>query len=212
MKYYMHDTNAFNDEKITMLYLEFGYEGLGLFYTLLEKVALQEKPVNTQVLKAQLKVGKKLEKCWKFMESIGLIHSNNGETFNKQLLNFSEKYTIKKEKNAERIRQWRESQEVTKDVTHYESVRNASKVKRSKENRSKENKEIPALEVFYEYAKANKPNVSEEQVRLKYQAWVENGWQTGKGKPIKNWKSTLLNTLPFFSEVQSTNGKLQLVH
>ena len=41
MKYYLHDTSAFLDEKITELYINFGYEGLGLFYTILEKIAFQ---------------------------------------------------------------------------------------------------------------------------------------------------------------------------
>ena len=123
--------------------MEFGYEGLGLFYTLLEKLAQQEKPVRTSVLKAQLKIGKRLEKCWNFMEEIELIHSSNGDTFNKQLLNFSEKYQIKKEKNAKRISQWRENQDEAKNVTHYESVRNTPKVKESKvkESKVKESKE-----------------------------------------------------------------------
>jgi hypothetical protein len=99
MKYFLHDSNSFNDEKITLLFIEHGYEGLGLFYTILEKLAQQEKPIRTDALKSQLKVGKKLNKCWNFMESLGIISSNNGETFNKQLLNFSEKFMIKKEKN-----------------------------------------------------------------------------------------------------------------
>jgi hypothetical protein len=137
MKYFLHDSNAFEDEKVTLLYMEFGYEGLGLFYTILEKLAKQEKPIKTTVLKMQLNVGKKLEKCWNFMESIDIISSNNGETFNKQLLNFSEKYKIKKEKNLERIKQWRDNQEVTENVTHYESVCNAGKEKKRKENISK---------------------------------------------------------------------------
>lgn len=132
MKYFLHDTNSFNDEKITELYVNFGYEGLGLFYTILEKLALQEKPVKTHVLKHQLNVGRRLEKCWSFMEEIDIISSSNGETFNKQLLKFSEKYQIKKEKNAKRISEWRDSQLVTENVTHYESVRNAPKVKKSK--------------------------------------------------------------------------------
>jgi len=132
MKYYLHDTNSFQDEKITALYQKFGYEGLGLFYTFLEKIAAQEQPINTDVLKFQLKVGKKLEKCWNFMESIGLLSSNNGETFNKQLLNFSEKFEIKKEKNRNRVAQWRENQKSKESVTHYEHVRNAPKVKESK--------------------------------------------------------------------------------
>jgi len=132
MKYYLHDSNSFNDEKITELYLEYGYEGLGLFYTILEKLALQEKPIKTKVLKHQLNVGKKLDKVWEFIEQIDLISSNNGETFNKQLLNFSKKYQVSKEKNAKRILEWRENQSVSENVTRSELVRNADKVKESK--------------------------------------------------------------------------------
>ncbi len=137
MKYFLHDSNAFNDEKVTQLFIKFGYEGVGLFYSILEKLAQQEKPILTDVLKHQLKVGKKLEKVWKFIEEIELISSNNGETFNEQLLNFSEKYQIKKEKNAERIKQWRENQKDKKNVTCNESVSNTPKVNKSKVKLSK---------------------------------------------------------------------------
>ena len=143
MKYYLHDSNSFNDEKITELYLEYGYEGLGLFYTILEKLALQEKPIKTKVLKHQLNIGKKLEKVWSFIEQIDLISTNNGETFNKQLLNFSKKYQVSKEKNAKRISEWRYNQAISENVTHSELVRNADKVKLSKvkESKVKESKE-----------------------------------------------------------------------
>ena len=134
MKYFLHDTSAFDDEKVTELFIKFGYEGLGLFYTILEKLAKQEKPIKTDVLKRQLRVGKKLQKVWEFMEEIEIISSNNGETFNKQLLNFSEKYAIKKEKNAKRIAEWRKNQIDTEIVTHYEHSCNTPKVKESKVN------------------------------------------------------------------------------
>ena len=137
MKYYLHDSNSFNDEKITELYLEYGYEGLGLFYTILEKLALQEKPIKTKVLKHQLNIGKKLEKVWSFIEQIDLISTNNGETFNKQLLNFSKKYQVSKEKNAKRISEWRDNQAVSENVTRLEHVRNDDKVKESKVKESK---------------------------------------------------------------------------
>lgn len=153
MKYFLHDSNAFQDEKITELFMKFGYEGIGLFFTLLEKLALQEQPIKTEVLKKQLFIGKKLEKCWKFLESLQLISSNNGETFNKQLINFAGKYKIKKEKNAKRISEWRKNQIDTENVTCYETVtkrvRNTDKVKRSKEKEIKElNTEI---ETIYSY-------------------------------------------------------------
>lgn len=123
--------------------MEFGYEGLGLFYTILEKLAMQEKPIKTDVLKMQLFVGRKLERCWKFLESSGLISSNNGETFNENLLKFSEKYQVKKDKNRERITEWRKNQALADDVTRYndvtERVRNSPKDNISKVNKSKVN-------------------------------------------------------------------------
>ena len=118
--------------------MNFGYEGVGLFYTILEKIGKQEKPINTSVLKMQLKVGKRLNKCWKFMEEIELIQSKDGETFNEQLLNFSENYQIKKEKNREKISEWRDKQKVKENVTGSLPVRDTPKVKISKDNISKE--------------------------------------------------------------------------
>ena len=74
------------------------------------------------------------------MEEIELIHSNNGETFNKELLNFSEKYQIKKEKTRIKVLEWRKNQEDKKNVTSYKPVSNPRKVKESKVKESKVNK------------------------------------------------------------------------
>lgn len=137
MKYFLHDTSSFDDDKIGELFMNYGYEGLGLFYTILEKLAKQEKPIKTEVLKNQLRVGKKLEKCWEFMESLGIIQSNNGETFNLRIMSYSEKYKIKKEKTRERVSQFRDNQEDAENVTRYNDVSNARKVKESKVKVSK---------------------------------------------------------------------------
>ena len=138
MKYYLHDTNSFNDEKITELYIKYGYEGLGLFYTALERLAQQEQPIKTEVLKKQLKVGKRLEKQWKFMESLGLISSTNGESFNEKLLNNSEKYLVKKEKNRKRVAKFRENMKnvmcTEKPCNAYVTPSNITKDKISKDN------------------------------------------------------------------------------
>ncbi len=144
MKYFLHDTNSFQDEKITELFINYGYEGLGLFYTILEKLALQEKPIKTVVLKRQLNVGKKLEKVWTFLESIDLISSNNGETFNIRINSYLEIYTKKRNETKKRVSQHRENQDVTDNVTRYSSVtervRNTPKLKESKVNKDKVNR------------------------------------------------------------------------
>jgi rubrerythrin len=210
MKYYLHDSNSFNDEKITELYLEYGYEGLGLFYTILEKLALQEKPIKTKVLKHQLNIGKKLEKVWSFIEEKDLISSNNGETFNKQLLNFSKKYQVSKEKNAKRILEWRENQSVSENVTHSELVRNADKVKESKVNESKvkESKEN-LVEMLSPYIS----DLGIEYTNF-YSYWSEKNnkgkerWQVEKFFDISRRINTWLTNANKFSNNGNTTEKL----
>lgn len=57
---------------------------------------------------------------------------------------------------------------------------------------------IPTLNEFLKYAKEKDSDFSEKRKNLilKYESWIEAGWKTGHNKYIKNWKATLLNTLP----------------
>ena len=205
MKYYLHDSNSFNDEKITELYLEYGYEGLGLFYTILEKLALQEKPIKTKVIKHQLNVGKKLEKCWSFMEEIDLISTNNGETFNKQLLNFSKKYQVSKEKNAKRISEWRDNQAVSENVTRSEQVRNDDKVKESKVKESK----VKLIDIITPHTFL----LGDEYDNF-YAYWTEQNksgkerWELEKFFNIERRISTWMNNKTKFSNNGNTTEKL----
>jgi hypothetical protein len=59
---------------------------------------------------------------------------------------------------------------------------------------------IPELNEFLDYAREKVSNINLAAVTLKYESWIENDWNTnvkGKEHKIKNWKSTLLNTLPY---------------
>src|SRR6202008_1352454 len=71
--------------------------------------------------------------------------------------------------------------------------------------------DIPALEDFIFYAK-QKMSVDdfisiEKALILKYESWIENNWKTGKGDKIKNWKTTLLNTIPYLGKEKSSAKK-----
>lgn len=142
MKYFLHDTNARNDEKVTLLFIKFGYEGIGLFYSILEILASQEKPVSELVLKSQLNIKKKLEKQLSFIYEIELLSLINGDVFNENLLNYSEKYQVKKEKTREKVAEWRKKQADKKNVTSYVPISNPPKVKKSKVKKSKDNKGV----------------------------------------------------------------------
>ena len=66
---------------------------------------------------------------------------------------------------------------------------------------------IPTLEEFGKYAIEHKPNADKQDVKLKYEAWVQNGWKDGKNNKIINWKSKLLQTLPHIKEAVITTPK-----
>lgn len=84
-------------------------------------------------------------------------------------------------------------------------------------NDNKDNKDnndnkrvIPSLEEFISYAKVKKPNVKIEDVRFKYDAWLENDWHkivNGENAYILNWKTTLLNCMKYMREENTNLGK-----
>lgn len=67
-------------------------------------------------------------------------------------------------------------------------------------------KQIPDFETFKIYALEKQPNTDLHNLKLKYEAWLEAGWKTGKGQKIVKWKSTLLNTLQYLQKVNQKNG------
>ncbi len=78
-----------------------------------------------------------------------------------------------------------------------------------KKNNEEKASPIPTWEEFKKYAIEKKPSVDFESLRWKYEAWREAGWQCGNPpRSIRNWKSTLLNTLPHIKEsVSGRNSK-----
>jgi hypothetical protein len=74
----------------------------------------------------------------------------------------------------------------------------------TKESKEIKNNTIPSFQEFLAYALDKKPKVSQIDLRLKYESWKESDWsinRNGKLQPISNWKSTLLNTLPYINEI-----------
>ena len=71
------------------------------------------------------------------------------------------------------------------------------------------NNTIPSIEEFMAYGLSKMDDVDKEALRLKYESWKVNGWCTnkaGKEQKIKNWKSTLLNTLKYLPKQPINNG------
>lgn len=70
--------------------------------------------------------------------------------------------------------------------------------------RDKDINTIPSCEEFIAYALSKEPYADSNELRLKYESWKVNDWCTnvkGKNKKILNWKSTILNTLPYIRKI-----------
>jgi hypothetical protein len=72
----------------------------------------------------------------------------------------------------------------------------------------KDTPNIPPFDEFLEYAIEKKPKVCPIELKLKYEAWKENGWKDGHDKTINKWRSKLLQTLPYIKDksFSSPNG------
>lgn len=79
-----------------------------------------------------------------------------------------------------------------------------------KEKIKQDNKNIPTFEEFKDYAFEKKPLIDLQELQLKYDSWVVNGWKDGNDKVINNWRSKLLNTLPYIKERTITKPKITL--
>lgn len=91
------------------------------------------------------------------------------------------------------------------DETQTKRKRNADETHATPiEERKKEKKEIyiPEYSEFLQYSLKQIPNINQENLKLKYQSWIENEWKDGNDKQIVNWKSKLTNTLPYIGKIE----------
>lgn len=171
MKFFKHNTTSIQEEGLSRVLLEFGYEGVGLYFAIIERLTFAEKPINTEVLKSQLKVGKKLEKIWKFLESLEIIYTKNGETFSKLCENFIETYEENKNKTKKRVSQFRDNQTDKKNVTCYKQNCNALDKDIDKDinniniiNRDRDIEEIPQPNLNFESIISNPKTYYEKMI------------------------------------------------
>ena len=61
---------------------------------------------------------------------------------------------------------------------------------------------IPELSEFLAFAIQECSNINQDDVKHKYKSWVMNEWKDGNDKPIKNWKTKLLNTIPHLKKIE----------
>ena len=102
----------------------------------------------------------------------------------------------------------------TKVATNYE---NENEVENESVIISKKDK-IPTIHEFMNYAKEKLGDENyrtyELSIKFKYDSWIENDWKTSgiNQRPIKNWKTTLLNTLPHLKKLDKKKSNKGAMH
>ena len=88
----------------------------------------------------------------------------------------------------------------TNEITNEQPTSNQQSTTNNNVKKEKKEIYIPEFSEFVAYAVSQVPNVIQQEVKLKYDSWVVNGWKDGNDKKIVNWKSKLNNTLPFLKK------------
>jgi len=196
--YFSHDANSQDDPKCMILIDQLGMEGYGIFWGLIEKLRSEKE------YKLPLLVCSSFARRWgtskEKVEAVVLNYSlfiieNNTFFFSERLKNSMELKSLKATESINK--RWNNTPVLQANTT---VLRNDTiKVK---ENKVKENKVniIPSYLEFENYALEKEPLINKQSLKLKYDSWIENGWKTGLNKPIKNWKSTLLNTIQYLQK------------
>lgn len=94
-----------------------------------------------------------------------------------------------------------------KKPTGLSGLKNKPKKADKDKDKDIEDINIPNFDDFRNYALSKKGNLnfSHDALRLKYESWKVNNWKDGYNKPIKNWKTKLLNSLPYLKERKQIN-------
>ena len=119
------------------------------------------------------------------------------QTLKRDLVKYENKRAQNKA-NAEKRWNANASERIQTDANDAVRVRDSVRVKDIDINT------IPSCEDFIAYALSKEPTADKNELRLKYESWKVNDWSTnvkGKNKKILNWKSTILNTLPYIRKI-----------
>ena len=90
----------------------------------------------------------------------------------------------------------------TNEITNEQPTSNQQSTTNKNVNKEKNEIYIPEFTEFLQFAIEQVSNIDKGEVKLKYESWKVNNWKDGNNKQIKNWKTKLLNTLPYISKIE----------
>ena len=196
--YFPHDANARNDEKILELRSEFGAEGYGVYWMLIEMMR-EESEYKLSLLKlsgislACAIDRKKLTDIIVFCvsEEIGLFVSADDFFWSESLLRRMEKVDELRAKRSEWGKQGAQAKH--KPSTSQASVKQ-TKLNQTKLNQTKDIKKPPSFSQILDYIQEKSLNVNGKDFFNYYTADSDprKHWIDAKGNRVKSWKQKIL--------------------
>lgn len=199
LPYFKFFCSEWNDGDITLE----DYKIQGLFINICSYYWSNECIVMTTKLKKKFK---QETQTIDYLINEGFIKINNDFI----IINFLDEQLNERKDlcNTNRInalKGWEKRKESERNANALNSQCENDAIKKRKEkiieDKKRKDNKIPSFLDFKNYAieKANKLNKTLDfsKLELKYDSWVENDWKDGNNLPIKNWKSKLLNSLPY---------------
>ena len=101
-------------------------------------------------------------------------------------------------------------QQLDNQVTATRQPNNTNNKDKNDNKEKKEKNIIPEFTEFKNYALLHEKDLDIKSLEHKYNAWRENNWKDGKNQSIKNWKSKLLQTIPYLKKSENLRNKMPL--
>lgn len=179
--YFSHDYTARSDEKIKNLIYDFGYEGYGIYWSLIEELYQNANALRTNYKRIAFDMRVDENTIKSIIENFDLFIVQN-DFFGSLSVQRRLDMRIDKSSKARESAQKRWSKDANALPTQYEG--NAIK-----ESKVKENKIKRFIKPTIEDIKKEFPNFNAEHF---YNYYESNGWMIGRNK-MKEWKATVKN-------------------
>jgi len=210
--YFSHDANAHIDDKILELRAEYGWEGYGIFWVLIEILRSQSDYSYERSKMAGLSIATAKPKDWlieyiDYCIDLGLFVEKDGEFYSESLMGRMEQIDEKRKKRADAGRLGGLAKAALKQSSS-NAIAKPSKEKKEKESKTNENKENELLARELAFKESLNPFIEEhskETVNAFFEYWSEPNkskskmkWETEKTwdlvRRVTRWSNTSFNS------------------
>lgn len=164
---------------------------------------------------------KLLKKFKSVSEQINILFDSKiiKENSNEVIISFlneqwSERSKVSEQNSKTAKQMWerkRKESERNANASEAQCESDANKRREEEKREEKKRKEnTPDWLEFLAYGKEKEPSVNESALKNKYDAWVANGWKDGNNNQVKNWKSKLLQTMPYIKKDAAAVTKFEI--